>query len=173
MFLSFSSPGLIRTRCKRDGQIVGAHMDQSNFFSSVDDHLLAMLFSHLSGYQVARLSCVCSRWRDVVQGVDCDENIWNILWKRDFEPLELDSPAATPWKGAPSSRLLYARMASVDQLSHPEWKRVYPINGQRTVMDRQGSSAAVLNGCPVVYGGWTSGNYHSPDFRCSIVTSSS
>jgi len=129
----------------------------SLFFDRVEDHLLAMLFSHLDGRGVARLAGVCSRWRDVVQGEGCDENIWKTLWRRDFEPFETDSPSATPLTGPPSLRLQYSHIASVDLLSNPLWKQVFPINGRRTVMDRQGSSAAVLNGCPVVYGGWTSG----------------
>lgn len=135
---------------------VEREMSDSYFFNRVEDHLLAMLFAHLPGKDAARLAYVCKRWREVVQGDGSEENIWKVLWKRDFEGYthELTS---TPWPNAPSARYQYASMAAVDDLSCPVWKQVHPTNGQRTVMDRQGSSAAVLNGCAVVYGGWTSG----------------
>lgn len=142
-----------------EGSVGGieTQMAKSHFFIRVEDHLIALLFAHLPGRDVARLATVCSRWREVVQGDGSDENLWKLLWDRDFEPYMRNSPAATSWTGAPSARLLYARMATVDQLSNPEWKQVYPINGRRTVMDRQGAAGDVFNGCPVVYGGWTSG----------------
>jgi len=132
-------------------------MSPSHFFDRVEDHLLAMLFAHLPGHEVARLATVCSRWKEVVQGDGSDENIWKLLLDRDFSPYTRDSPAATSWTGAPSARLLYARMAAVENLVNPEWKQVYPVNGSRTVLDRQGAAGDVINGCAVVYGGWTSG----------------
>jgi len=132
-------------------------MSPSHFFDRVEDHLLAMLFAHLPGHEVARLATVCLRWKEVVQGDGSDENIWKLLLDRDFSPYTRDSPAATSWTGAPSARLLYARMAAVENLVNPEWKQIYPVNGSRTVLDRQGAAGDVINGCAVVYGGWTSG----------------
>ena len=126
-------------------------------FDSVEDHLLAMLFAHLPGKDVARLACVCSHWRQVVQGVGSDENIWSALLRRDFAPYVLDSPASTPCPAVGGARSMYSHMAVVDSLCSPSWKAVYPTNWRRTVMARQGSCATVLNGCPIVYGGWTSG----------------
>ena len=126
-------------------------------FDSVEDHLLAMLFAHLPGKDVARLACVCSHWRQVVQGVGSDENIWSALLRRDFAPYVLDSPASTPCPAVGGARLTYSHMAVVDSLCSPSWKAVYPTNWRRTVMARQGACATVLNGCPIVYGGWTSG----------------
>jgi hypothetical protein len=132
-------------------------MSASRFFNSVEDHLLALLFSHLPGVDVARLASVCTRWREIVQGEGSDDAIWKILWKRDFEPFIPDSPASTVGTDGESARTAYCCMAAIDQLANPMWTQLHPTNGHNTVMDRQGSSAAVLNGCPVVYGGWTSG----------------
>jgi len=68
--------------CAYVGETVAGGMGGSHFFDRVEDHLLAMLFSHLGGREVARLATVCSRWRDVVQGEGCDESIWKTLWRR-------------------------------------------------------------------------------------------
>ena len=116
--------------------------DGCPLFNHLEDHVLAMLFSHLPGQHVARLACVCARWREVVQGEGSDESIWKLLWDRDFAPYLLDSPASTPLTGFEEARLKYVRMAAVDQLCNPTWRQVHPTNGSRTIMDRQGSSAA-------------------------------
>ena len=70
-------------------------MSASCFFNSVEDHLLALLFSHLPGVHLAWLAIVCPRWREIVQGPGSDDTIWKVLWKRDFVPYILDSPAST------------------------------------------------------------------------------
>jgi hypothetical protein len=143
--------------CRATGHGDGTGDIGASHFFSIDDNLLAMLFSHLPGRDLARLACVCTRWREVVQGEGSDEGIWKVLWKRDFEPFILDSPSSTVQTDGLSARAMYARMAAIDQLVSPTWMQVFPTNGHSTVMDRQGTSATVLNGCPIVYGGWTSG----------------
>jgi hypothetical protein len=123
-----------------------ADCGESQFFSCVEDHLLAMLFAHLPGSDVARLAGVCRRWREVVQGDGSDENIWRSLWFRDFRPYAQEADAAARWPSAPSIRHIYAWESRVDNLLRPLWTPVHPSNGPKTVMDRQGAAGAVFNG---------------------------
>jgi hypothetical protein len=51
----------------------------------------------------------------------------------DFEPYEMDTPGGcTALTHAPSVRLQYTHMASVDLLSNPVWKQVFLLIAQLT-----------------------------------------